>query len=67
MTIIEEIQATAALLRNGPKPVTEIKMHPDDYAELLLLVPTTLGTPTGFFGIRIIADVDAPRLPRNPA
>lgn len=58
-------QKLELLTRFMPMPLTEVKMHPDDYAELKRTVPAADGSPAGFSGVRIVVDPEAPRLPRK--
>jgi hypothetical protein len=54
------------------KPPTEYRLHPDDYEALKAQTknqrPYPAGAePNGLFGLRIVLDPDAPRLPRVSA
>lgn len=51
------------------KPLTELRLHPDDHTELRQVaktyVPGADGPLTQFNGIKVIVDESAPRLPRR--
>lgn len=51
------------------KPQTEYRLHPDDYEALKAQTKDQRPYPAGgaqnsLFGLRIVLDADAPRLPR---
>jgi hypothetical protein len=52
------------------KPQTEYRLHPDDYEALVAQTSAVRWQPVGagpndyVFGLRIVQDPDAPRLPR---
>lgn len=66
-------KAVASVHANHPEPIVrQVKMHPLDYAQLVtsgdFRVPSAvLMQPQSFFGIGIVLDSDAPRLPRKTA
>lgn len=73
MSLIDKVRiAKAAMALNvhdeGFRAVaTELRLHPDDYAELLREV-RTIARPWNMpplAGIPVVVDVDAPRLPRK--
>lgn len=69
MSIIEQMLEAAEQLRHLPKPVNEIRMHPADIEDMRRQCGATkiIGPVNSWSGIKIIPDVDAPRLPRRQA
>lgn len=54
------------------RPATEYRIHPDDYEALKEQTKDQRGyladwRPDSIFGLRIVLDADAPRLPRKQA
>lgn len=70
MTTITSMLAAVKKAEEIGRPATEYRMHPDDYEALKAQTKDQRfypadRQPDSVFGLRIVLDVDAPRLPRR--
>lgn len=69
----DEIRFSLAALRSADGLQTEVRMHPDDFAELRRVygkhrMPPAFQSELGLFlALKVVEDIKAPRLPRHQA
>lgn len=69
-SINDLLNAMGQLRRRGEYPLSQFKIHPDDYMELKRQASPSLphpmpGVPDSFYGMKIVVDASAERLPRR--
>jgi len=69
MSVIDSMLMALETVRQVAAPLTEIRIHPDDYRELKASCAgpylSSFESGTKFDGIRLIVDASADRLPRK--
>lgn len=70
MNLLEKMIAAKAELEGLGKPLSELRIHPDDHKDLVrqcepLLRYPSQGAVDSFNGLKIVIDSDAPRFPKK--
>ncbi len=68
MNLVDEMNMAIQKAKGIGTPITEYRIHPDDYSALRSQVKVFTSDPqTHHFGLRLILDEQAARLPRKSA